>query len=104
MLLTKEEFETIVKTSTKPVFVDFKAEWCGPCKMISPLVDQLSNEYGDQIGFYKIDVDECKEIAQSLNIKSIPTLMLFAGGELKVRQAGALSKSKIVDMFRDQLV
>ena len=82
---TTQNFDTILN-GDKPVFVDFWATWCGPCRMVSPLVDQLAEEYGDRISFVKVDVDEEPALAQRYQVMSIPNLVLFQDG-MVVEQA-----------------
>ncbi len=93
--ITKEEWEKEVITSDKPVFVDFWATWCGPCKMVSPIVEELAKEYEDKVNFVKVDVDQNKELASKYNILSIPTLAIFRDGQVVAQAAGAGSKESI---------
>ena len=88
-------FEADVLQATGPVVVDFWAEWCGPCKMIAPALDEISNTLGDKVKIVKLNVDENPGIAQKYGIMSIPTLMIFKGGELASRQVGAAPKAKL---------
>ena len=85
-----EEFEKEVIKSETPVFVDFYAEWCGPCKMIAPVVEKLSEEYNGDVKFIKVNVDEAQELAVKYNVMSIPTLLLFKDGNIAGQQMGAL--------------
>lgn len=95
--LTQHGYDEFIKSSELPVLVDFWAPWCGPCKMISPILEELSNEFLGIINFVKVNVDEAPEIAVRHNIKSIPSLLLFLDGELlsKVDTAGGFSKQKL---------
>ena len=98
--ITKENFEAEVVQSEKPVLIDFWAVWCGPCKMVSPVVDEIAAE-NDSIKVGKINVDEQPELAMKFNIMSIPTLMLFKGGKAVGMTVGAQPKAAILDMIAD---
>jgi thioredoxin 1 len=82
-----ETFGTIIK-GDKPVLVDFFATWCGPCKMMQPILEQVSQQLGDQVRIVKIDVDRNQQLASQLNVSSVPTLAIFKNGEIVWRQAG----------------
>ena len=82
-------WEIDVMNSKVPVFVDFWAEWCGPCRMVSPVVEELSNDYDGKVKFVKVNVDEANELASKYNIFSIPTLAIFKNGQLVSQQVGA---------------
>lgn len=93
-------FDTDVLQSDKPVLVDFWAEWCGPCKAIAPVLDELAQTYEGKLQIVKVNVDENRNIPAKYGIRGIPTLMVFKGGELMVTKVGALPKtelSKLVD-------
>ncbi len=94
-VITTSQFEQDVLQSPIPVLVDFWAEWCGPCKMIGPHVDAISNEYEGKAKVFKCDVDSEPEIAQKYNIMSIPTLLYFKGGKVVDQVVGAVPKSTI---------
>lgn len=87
--LNEDNFEAEVIKSSKPVLVDFWAEWCGPCKMISPLIDQLSEEMGDAAVVGKVNVDNARDLAAKYGVRSIPFLLFFKDGEVKDQIVGA---------------
>jgi|TARA_B100001059_G_scaffold234596_1_gene277593 thioredoxin 1 len=92
-------FDTDVLNSEKPVLLDFWAEWCGPCKMIAPLLDEIANEYQDKITVAKINIDENQSTPQKYAVRSIPTLMIFKDGNVQAQRMGALSKSQLVEFL-----
>jgi thioredoxin 1 len=93
--VSDSDFETQVLKSAEPVVVDFWAEWCGPCKMIAPALEELAGSMGGKVKIVKLNVDENPATAAKYGIMSIPTLMLFKNGELASRQVGAAPKQKL---------
>ena len=89
------DFESQVLKAGSPVVVDFWAEWCGPCRMIGPALEEISGSLGDKVKIVKLNVDENPRTAQKYGIMSIPTLMIFKNGELASRQVGAAPKAKL---------
>jgi thioredoxin 1 len=92
-------WETDVIQSSLPVFVDFWAEWCGPCRMVSPVVEELASEYEGKVNFVKVNVDEANELASKYNVFSIPTLAIISKGQVVSQQVGAASKESYKNMI-----
>jgi len=93
--VSDDSFETEVLKSGTPVLVDFWAEWCGPCKMIAPVLDQVATEYAGRLRIAKVDVDSSQATAMRYGVRSIPTLMLFKNGVVEAQQVGMLSKDSL---------
>jgi thioredoxin 1 len=96
---TDSGFETDVLASEKPVLLDFWAEWCSPCKMIAPLLDEAAVEYADRLSVVKINIDQNPNTPQKFGIRSIPTLMIFKDGAPQAQKLGAMSKSQLVEFL-----
>lgn len=98
-----KDWQVKVVDSAKPVFVDFWAEWCGPCRMVGPVVEELAKDYAGKVEFVKVNVDEANELAAKYNIFSIPTLMLLNKGQVVAQQVGAASKESYKNMIERAL-
>ena len=96
-------FDAEVIQSDTPVLVDFWAEWCMPCKMVAPVLDQISQDYAGRLKIAKVDVDNAGEIAQKFSIVSIPTLLLFKDGNVVGQQVGAVPRETIEGLFKEHL-
>ena len=94
-VVSDASFETDVVNSSKPVLVDFWAEWCGPCKALSPILDEIANEYDDRVIIAKVNVDDNTQIPPKYGIRGIPTMLLFKNGAVEATKVGALSKANL---------
>lgn len=101
--VTDTSFESDVLGADKPVLVDYWAEWCGPCKMIAPILDDVAGDYQGRLQVAKMNVDENRDVPARYNIRGIPTLMLFKGGQLAATKVGAMSKAQLTSFLNEQL-
>ena len=95
--LTAENFDEIVGASETPIVVDFWAEWCGPCKMVAPILDEIAEEQAGKVRIAKLNVDDASEIAMRYGVMSIPTMIKFSGGEPDKRVTGAKAKGQLIE-------
>ncbi len=95
-------FFDIIKSDI-PVLVDFSAEWCGPCKMMPPILKKVKNQLGDRVRIIKIDVDKNQAIAQKLQVRNVPTLVIYKNGEQKYRQAGVVQAHQLVQLIQQYI-
>ncbi|MCM4153410.1 thioredoxin [Arenibacter sp. N53] len=98
----KSSFSNIINSDT-PVLVDFHADWCGPCKMLAPILKQVKDEMGNAIKIVKIDVDKNQSLASTYQVKGVPTMVLFKNGKQVWRQSGVLQKNDIVSVVRQHI-
>jgi thioredoxin 1 len=97
--VSDDQFEEQVLKSSEPVLVDFWAEWCGPCKMIAPILDELAVSYAGKLKVAKINIDHNQKTPRNYNVRGIPTLMIFKNGKVEATQIGAVSKTQLTQMI-----
>jgi len=101
--VTEDNFESVVINSDRPVLVDFWAEWCGPCKMLTPTIESIAEEYKDKSSIVKINIDDAPGIATKFGIRSIPSILLFNNGSVAEQRVGAISKEELTSLL-DKLI
>jgi len=103
VIVTDDNFQEEVISSEKPVLVDYWATWCGPCKMVGPIVEEIASEYQEKLKVGKLDVDNNQTSAAQQNVMSIPTLLIFKDGEVVAQQVGAVSKTQLIEFIEPYL-
>lgn len=103
IILTNENFDEVIENSAIPCLVDFWAEWCGPCRMLGPVIDELAEDYDGEVKVCKVNIDEQSELAMRFKVMTIPTVLLFKNGEVVDKSIGAVPKSNFVTMIGKHL-
>ena len=103
VIVTDDNFQEEVISSEKPVLVDYWATWCGPCKMVGPIIEEIASEYQEKLKVGKLDVDNNQTSAAQQNVMSIPTLLIFKDGEVVAQQVGAVSKTQLIEFIEPYL-
>lgn len=98
--IKQENFDSFIAQSDKPVLVDFWATWCGPCRMLTPVIEQVSQENGDKLAVGKVNVDDCPDLAMKFGVMSIPTLILFKDGQIVDKRVGYQPKNQLDEMIK----
>ena len=101
--ISDESFEEEVLQSEQPVLIDYWAEWCGPCKMIAPVLDEIATEYSDRLKVVKLNIDDNPQTPPKYGIRGIPTLMVFKNGQVEATKVGAVSKAQLTEFLDDSL-
>lgn len=101
-IIKDNEFETEVKNAQVPVLIDFYAEWCGPCRQLGPVLEEISREMGDKIKILKMDIDDSPDTPTNFGVRGVPTMMMFKNGEVVATKVGTMTKSKLTEWINNQ--